>query len=539
MKNTNHSLFDKYEMIKDLGTGSSGSVTLVRHISMDQERALKKVPKASAFAESALSEARLLKSLEHPSIPRIFDFEEDDAFYYIVEEYIDGETLDSFLLHQQLISPGLFFNICEQLCNVFIYLHTQISTPIIYRDLKPEHIIVCHNKLKLIDFGVSAYVIQDGNNFNHYGNIEFSAPECFTEDTITPAADIYSLGQLLQYILTFTPDSFSHKFQHIIQKATTSDASLRYVTVAELYQEIQEIQKLTGQPHLIHKIAVLGSHRGCGSTHVAVSLTCELNILGYHGIYIDSAKSVLCHGNHDGLQIFKQKNGYYYYKSFQGIPDYSDGIQFNIPKDAIQIYDLGTDVCNEKIYDMDLVLYVCNGSFWHLNDIYRNHSIIKKMTASLSPDVILLGEMRDYETINTAVTAAETGHLIFSSLHTIGAANTIDRIIDAFPASQQHQIAIQLASVLQAVVCQKLLPATNGEMVPAFEIMVLTPAIRNLIREGKVHQIDGIIYTSAAENMIAMDTSIFNLYKAGVISKHVAISEATNPEMMSKRINLN
>ena len=128
-------------MIKDLGTGSSGSVTLVRHISMDQERALKKVPKASAFAESALSEARLLKSLEHPSIPRIFDFEEDDAFYYIVEEYIDGETLDSFLLHQQLNSPCLFFNICEQLCNVFIYLHTQISTPIIYRDLKPEHII--------------------------------------------------------------------------------------------------------------------------------------------------------------------------------------------------------------------------------------------------------------------------------------------------------------------------------------------------------------------------------------------------------------
>ena len=100
-----------------------------------------------------------------------------------------------------------------------------------------------------------------------------------------------------RYILTFTPDSFSHKFQHIIQKATTSDASLRSVTVAELYQEIQEIQKLTGQPHLIHKIAVLGSHRGCGSTNVAVSLTCELNILGYHGIYIDSAKSILCHGN--------------------------------------------------------------------------------------------------------------------------------------------------------------------------------------------------------------------------------------------------
>jgi len=155
-----------------------------------------------------------------------------------------------------------------------------------------------------------------------------------------------------------------------------------------------------------------------------------------------------------------------------------------------------------------------------------------------SPDVILLGEMRDYETINTAVTAAETGHLIFSSLHTLGAANTIDRIIDAFPASQQHQICIQLASVLQAVVSQKLLPATNGGLVPAFEIMVLTPAIRNLIRERKVHQIDGIIYTSASDNMISMDTSIYNLFKEGLITKHTAISEAVNPEMMEKRINL-
>jgi twitching motility protein PilT len=153
-----------------------------------------------------------------------------------------------------------------------------------------------------------------------------------------------------------------------------------------------------------------------------------------------------------------------------------------------------------------------------------------------SPDVILLGEMRDYETINTAVTAAETGHLIFSSLHTIGAANTIDRITDAFPASQQHQISIQLASVLQAVVSQKLIPSVSGEEIPVFEIMVLTPAIRNLIREGKVHQIDGIIYTSSAENMIAMDTSIYNLYAAGKISKHTAITEAVNPEIMAKRL---
>lgn len=155
-----------------------------------------------------------------------------------------------------------------------------------------------------------------------------------------------------------------------------------------------------------------------------------------------------------------------------------------------------------------------------------------------SPDVILLGEMRDYETINTAVTAAETGHVIFSSLHTIGASNTIDRIIDAFPASQQQQICVQLASVLQAVVSQKLLPSVDGKVVPAFEIMVLTPAIRNLIRERKVHQIDGIIYTSSADNMISMDTSILTLYEKGIISKETAIAEAVNPDIMKQRINL-
>lgn len=173
-----------------------------------------------------------------------------------------------------------------------------------------------------------------------------------------------------------------------------------------------------------------------------------------------------------------------------------------------------------------------------INTDTENYLTALRAALRQSPDVILLGEMRDYETINTAVTAAETGHLIFSSLHTIGAANTIDRIIDVFPASQQHQISIQLASVLQAVVSQKLVPSVSGEMVPAFEIMVLTPAIRNLIREGKVHQIDGIIYTSAAENMIAMDSSILDLYKKEIIDRHTAISEAVNPEIMEKRLNL-
>lgn len=154
-----------------------------------------------------------------------------------------------------------------------------------------------------------------------------------------------------------------------------------------------------------------------------------------------------------------------------------------------------------------------------------------------SPDVILLGEMRDYETINTAITAAETGHLIFSTLHTIGAANTIDRIIDAFPAEQQHQVSIQLSMVLQAVVSQRLIPTMDGNIVPVFEIMVLNPAIRNLIREGKTHQIDAMVYSSTNETMMAMDNGILNLYRKGLIDKRTALFHAANPDMLAKKLN--
>lgn len=153
-----------------------------------------------------------------------------------------------------------------------------------------------------------------------------------------------------------------------------------------------------------------------------------------------------------------------------------------------------------------------------------------------SPDVILLGEMRDHETIQTAMTAAETGHLLLSSLHTIGAASTISRIIDVFDPSQQRQIAIQLSMVLRAVVSQQLVPTLDGKMTPAFEIMVMTPAISNMIRDNKTHQIDGIIYTSAKDDMISMDNSLLKLYKEKRISKEVALQYSTNPEMLKKKL---
>ena len=166
----------------------------------------------------------------------------------------------------------------------------------------------------------------------------------------------------------------------------------------------------------------------------------------------------------------------------------------------------------------------------------KNYLVALRAALRQSPDVILLGEMRDYETIQTAMTAAETGHLLLSSLHTLGAANTVSRIIDVFEPSQQRQIALQLSMVLKAVISQQLVPDVEGKMIPAFELMVMNPAISNLIRDGKIHQIDGIIATSSKEDMISMDSSLLQLYKKGRVTKDTALQYCTNPEMMRRRL---
>ena len=152
-----------------------------------------------------------------------------------------------------------------------------------------------------------------------------------------------------------------------------------------------------------------------------------------------------------------------------------------------------------------------------------------------APDVVLLGEMRDADTIATAMTAAEMAKLLFSTLHTTGAANTIDRIIDAFPANQQRQIRMQLSMVLQAVVSQQLVPALDGTVVPAFEIMFANPAIRNLIREEKTHQIDSVIAASGEEGMRTMDQSLFQLAYDGIISKETALQYGIHQEALRNR----
>lgn len=153
-----------------------------------------------------------------------------------------------------------------------------------------------------------------------------------------------------------------------------------------------------------------------------------------------------------------------------------------------------------------------------------------------APDVIQLGEMRDHETIRTAMTAAETGHLLLATLHTKGAVNTIDRIVDSFPAEQQGQIRFQLAMVLHTVVSQQLLPTVDGGVTPAFELLRLDNATRALIRDNKTHQIESAMAAGSDRGMRTMDQSILILYKEGRITRETALQYAENREQMERKL---
>jgi twitching motility protein PilT len=154
------------------------------------------------------------------------------------------------------------------------------------------------------------------------------------------------------------------------------------------------------------------------------------------------------------------------------------------------------------------------------------------------PDVILVGELRDLETMQIALTAAETGHLVFATLHTSDAPQTIDRVIDVFPPHQQDQVRIMLANALQGVCCQQLLPTLHGGRVVATEVMMPTPAVRNLIREGKTHQLYSMLQTGSQHGMQSMDAALAQLVRQGQVSVQLAQERAGNPDDLRRLLGL-
>lgn len=377
--NYNFIMSGKYELLRCLGTGANSIVYHARHLSLERECAIKIFPKHTSASLSFLTEAQVLRSLHHPGIPEIYDISEDEGHFYLVEEYIPGESLDLFLLHQNFISRFIFFDFCIQLCDIFAYLHAQKPCAILYQDLKPEHLIVCGKELKLIDFGNSISSNIKGNNSKYFGNLDFSAPESFSSNPLSIAADIYSIGKIMEFLFQYVTEPLPENISSIIRKATSSDPGLRYETVEALRSAIQNESKIFHQPHLLKNIAIIGSANGCGATHIAISLVSACNTIGYPCCYLQKNSFHFFKKTSAYLKHMAEKpDGSYVYRSFKGFPQYGPGISIVPPQDSIVITDYGTNSADPDIPGADLLLFICNDSPWRRQDAIEQAKILNK-----------------------------------------------------------------------------------------------------------------------------------------------------------------
>lgn len=384
-------LSDKYEIIRILGSGNFSEVYLARHLILKSECAIKVIHKDSTNQLVVLSEAELLKSLNHPSIPRLYDICEDDTCFYLIEEYVNGESLEEFLSHHKSVSIQRFCEFCEQLCDFYTYLHTFYASPIFYQDLKPEHIFVCGSKLMLIDFGMILDTDVGTDQFPLPGNADFSAPEVLTDGEFSVSADVYTLGKMLQYLLTYVKIPISSNLQDIINKATDSLPELRFETAKSLRQAILAELQTCQAPHLYPTIAVIGGCSGCGCTYTAISITCCLNSMNIPCFYFEENDSNQLRNlrHFSGRPTFRAQNGYLSAGEFRGFPRYGPGILIpDIPASS-RVLDFGTSFEPDLLSTADYIVLVVDPSLWKRStcmDVYEKlRPFQSKVSVVLSP----------------------------------------------------------------------------------------------------------------------------------------------------------
>ena len=362
-------MFGKYRIISILGTGSSSTVYLAEHLKLNVYRAIKCIPKSTVTIHSLSSEVHLLKNLKHPGIPIIFDVDEDNQFVYIIEEYIQGESLDTFVLHQDNISQEHIIKFGIQLCDILDYLHHLMPYPILYQDLKPEHIIVCGEQLKLIDFGISFFFTGSNSNSQFFGTEGFAAPEVIAGKEITTLSDIYSLGKVLLSLLDVRGITCSKHFISSLEKACAFHAADRYETVNAFKSTLEKELNVAcpDDSHLIDNIIVIGSKHGIGTTHVAISLVSFLNQIGHSALYVEKNNSDNLRNFIRNCKTVKEENGIYIYNYFHGIPNYGSGVSVSISTSYTRVKDYG-------VYSRDIIesisesilFFVFSGSEWDL-----------------------------------------------------------------------------------------------------------------------------------------------------------------------------
>lgn len=351
---------------------------MAEHKKLKAYRAIKCVDKTAHDNQpQLLLEADILKNLKHPGIPTIYDVEEDDKSYYIIEEYIQGQSLEAFVLHQDCISIDTVIYMALQICDVVKYLHDQKPQPVIYQDMKPEHIILCGKRIVLIDFGISSYITTHGNTFQKFGTHGYAPPEKYQGVSCDVRADIFGIGKVLEFMAEKMPAEESRFLKPLIWKAAAYAREDRYPSVEALaaqldqlaehgYQNFQQKQN----KHLLTELAVAGTHRRVGVTHFAIALTCFYNQYQSSCIYQEchQSESIRLLAAEEG--VYMREDGMVVYEKFRGMPYYGDGIEQRAAAGEIYVQDYGIHL--HELLEEDKQLIIIFGSrLWECEQTKR------------------------------------------------------------------------------------------------------------------------------------------------------------------------
>ncbi len=281
--------FGKYEGVRTLFEGENCTVHLAKHILLGHSCVIKRVSSSSKTALCLSHEAKLLSGLNHPGIPKIYDYFEDDERFYLVEEYIEGANLSDFLTGQKTIPIKLFYSIAFELCEIFLYLHGQ-NDPVIYKDLKPEHVFIEQNHVRLIDFDMALRKSEKDERLSFVSGV-YGAPELFKGQKASEKSDVYSLGLILKemFLKVYEPEK-NFSLNKILEEAVKPDPSVRIESVFTLFEALKNECKSiarTSEKNLLKHVAVFGSRTGAGCTHIAISMTACLNSSKVNAVFVD------------------------------------------------------------------------------------------------------------------------------------------------------------------------------------------------------------------------------------------------------------
>ncbi len=353
---------------------------LAEHKRLKDYRAIKCISKTRSTQPSLLLEADLLKNLRHPGIPIIYDVEEDDEYYYIVEEYVQGLSLLRYYEEEQPLSQEVLIDFAIQLCDILQYLHEQKPQPILYLDLKPEHIIMSGGHLKLIDFGMAIA----GSSITETTGItcEFAAPEKYSMKNIDCRTDIYELGAVLYYLIYHhyysgiskqkTPERklISRKLERILTKMLQEEPNKRYQSIQAVRQDLLKHHQYGPESkHLKTDIFVMGCTARVGTTHIAISLVSYLNAQRHESaVYQEENSSGLLQQLTYTYANMKDTGGVISYGHFIGVPSYGDSFQVE-RRWPVCVRDYGAQKIRLEMYSQEekkqkVLLYVMDGSCW-------------------------------------------------------------------------------------------------------------------------------------------------------------------------------